>query len=284
MLTANSKTGRSTQAPWRPSFAIADCRLHGVDTCVHIPPAGLRVASWNTTGFWAPQPQLSAHGKGSTTAFGRLSESSDIVCLQETHGQMEFLRAFVHCSVSSRVGILIGDLDICEPEYGRFDEASHTFSDGDPGGTAVFRSTFPHALEIAPPNCTRKDVSADGILRTLLRIDRAFINIPMAEARDFRCRTQTVDYFRNRSLPCDHTAIRFTIQKPTSGVEACGAIQSWITKHLCFFCSSLIPMSMYAPMMPSQPLLTSKCLWAEPDAVPFQNCCGPPRQATVPVL
>ena len=39
---------------------------------------------------------------------------------------------------------------------------------------------FPYALEIPQLSITRKDVAADGTLRTLSRIDRAFIDVPMA--------------------------------------------------------------------------------------------------------
>ena len=39
------------------------------------------------------------------------------------------------------------------------------------------------------------------------RIDWALIHSPMAEAREFRCRAETVDDLGNRSLLCDHTAI-----------------------------------------------------------------------------
>ena len=93
------------------------------------------------------------------------------------------------------VGILIGDFILCEPEEGLFHVATQTFSDGDPGSTAVLGSVFPDALEVAQPNYTRKEASADGTLRILSRIDRAFVNIPVSEARDFRCGAQTVDDF-----------------------------------------------------------------------------------------
>ena len=46
---------------------------------------------------------------------------------------------------------------------------------------------FPHHLEIAQRDFTRRDSPTDGIVRTLSRIDRTFINLPMAEARDFHC-------------------------------------------------------------------------------------------------
>ena len=73
---------------------------------------------------------------------------------------------------------------------------------------------FPHALEIAQPNFTRKDAAADGTPRTLSRIDRAFINVPMAEARDFHCQSHVTDSLGGRSIPSDHVAIRVVVRKP----------------------------------------------------------------------
>ena len=46
-----------------------------------------------------------------------------------------------HCPAG--VGILIGDFNICLPEEGRFNVLTQTFSDGDLGRTAAFRSMFP---------------------------------------------------------------------------------------------------------------------------------------------
>ena len=56
-----------------------------------------------------------------------------------------------------------------------------TFTDGDPRKTAVFHSFFPHVLEVAQSDYTRRDSTALGVIRTLSRIDRIFINLPMAE-------------------------------------------------------------------------------------------------------
>ena len=85
------------------------------------------------------------------------------------------------------IGIIMGDFNICEPEEGRFNVWNQTFTDGDTGKAALFHSLFPHVLEIAQPDCTRRDSSVIGIIRTLSRIDRIFITLPMAEARDFHC-------------------------------------------------------------------------------------------------
>ena len=52
-------------------------------------------------------------------------------------------------------------------------------------GKRLLSAFFPHAVEIAQPNFTRKDTAADGTLRTLSWIDRAFIHLPVAEARFF---------------------------------------------------------------------------------------------------
>ena len=74
---------------------------------------------------------------------------------------------------------------------------------------------FPRVFEIAQPDYTRRDSTALGIIRTLSRIDRIFINLPMAEARDFHCYSHVFENLGNRSIPSDHAAVRLVIQKPT---------------------------------------------------------------------
>ena len=90
-----------------------------------------------------------------------------------------------------------------------------TFTEGDTEKTDLFRSFFPHVLEIAQPNFARKDSAADGTRRTLSRIDRAFINLSVAEARDSHCYCNVSDNLGERSIPSDHVAVRVVVQKPT---------------------------------------------------------------------
>ena len=40
-------------------------------------------------------------------------------------------------------GVNFGDFNICDPEQGRFRVGSQTFTEGDPGKTALFRTFFP---------------------------------------------------------------------------------------------------------------------------------------------
>ena len=63
------------------------------DTCVSIPPAGLRIASWNTRGLlgFTASPQRTREREHH--CLQRLCDSSDTVCLQESHGNIEVLRA-----------------------------------------------------------------------------------------------------------------------------------------------------------------------------------------------
>ena len=69
-------------------------------------------------------------------------------------------------------------LQHCEPEEGIFNVCNQTFTDGVMEKTALFHSLFPHVLEIALPDYTRRDSSVNGVIRTL--IDVACINILMA--------------------------------------------------------------------------------------------------------
>ena len=86
---------------------------------------------------------------------------------------------------------------------------------------------FPHVLEIAQPDFTRRDSTADGTIRTLSRIDKTFINLSMAEARDFHCKSHVFKNLGERSIPSDHAAVRVVIQKPTIRCNQGKRIPSW---------------------------------------------------------
>ena len=60
------------------------------------------------------------------------------------------------------VGVILCDFNICDPEEGRFNVWNQSFTDGDPGKTAVFHSFFPYVLENAQSDYTRRDSSALG--------------------------------------------------------------------------------------------------------------------------
>ena len=84
-------------------------------------------------------------------------------------------------SYPNAVGIILGDVNICEPEEGRFNVWNQTFTDGDRGKAALFHSLFPHVLEIAQLGYTRRDSAALGVMRALSWIDRIFMGpVPRA--------------------------------------------------------------------------------------------------------
>ena len=99
---------------------------------------------------------------------------------------------------SDGLGIIIGDFNICEPEKGMFHVPTQTFSDGDPGRSAAFRSIFHTPCKKAQPSFTRK-AALDGTLRILFLFVRASINIPMAEVRDLNCHAHATDDLDDRS-------------------------------------------------------------------------------------
>ena len=137
----------------------------------------------------------------------------------------------------SGVGIILGDFNICDPEEGRFNVWNQSFTDGDPGKT-VFHSFFPHVLEVAQPHSTRRDATALGVIRTLSGVDRIFINLPMAEARNFHCYSHVFENLVKETIPSDHAAVRLVIQKPTHRGHQSQRIPSWMSKHP-IFCSIL---------------------------------------------
>ena len=120
---------------------------------------------------------------------------------------------------------------MCDPEEGRFNVWNQTFTDGDPGKTAVLHSFFPYVFEIAQSDYIRRDATVLGVFHTLSRIDRIFIKLPMAEARDFHCSSHVVENFEKKTVPSDHAAVRLVIQKPTHRGHQNKRIPSWMSKH-----------------------------------------------------
>ena len=111
-------------------------------------------------------------------------------------------------SYPNALGIILGDFHICEPEEGRSNVWNQTFTDGDAGKTAMFHSFFPNVLEIAQPGYTMRDSTALEIIRILSRIGRIFINLPVAEARDFHSYSHVFEYLGNRTIPSGRAAVR----------------------------------------------------------------------------
>ena len=121
------------------------------------------------------------------------------------------------------MGIILGDSNICEPGEGRFNVWNQTFTDGDAGKTAMCQSFFPHVLEIAQPDYTRRNSTALGVKGTLSRIDRIFINLWLRR-----------ENLENRTIPSDHAAVRLVIQEPTNRGQQGKRIPSWMSKHPVF--------------------------------------------------
>ena len=64
--------------------------------------------------------------------------------------------------------------------------------------------SFHFWFQVAQSDYTRKDATALGVIRTLSRIDRIFINLPMAEARDFHCYSHVFENLGKKTVPSDH--------------------------------------------------------------------------------
>ena len=133
-------------------------------------------------------------------------------------------------SYPNAVGLILGDFNICDP----FNVVNQSFTDGDTGKTAALHCNFPNILEIVQPDHTRRDSSVGGIIRTLSRIDRIFVNMPMAEVRDFHCYSNVFEQLGNRTIPSDHTAVRLVIQKPDNQGRQIKRIPAWMPRHPVF--------------------------------------------------
>ena len=96
--------------------------------------------------------------------------------LRQFRGRLRLLHPYWP-AFPNGVGIILGDSNIFDPEEGRFNVWNRLFVDGAPGKIAVFHSFFPHVLEVAQSDYTRRDSTAFGVIRTLSRIDRIFLSI-----------------------------------------------------------------------------------------------------------
>ena len=142
---------------------------------------------------------------------------------------------FIHIGLHILVvWALFSVISTCDPEEGRFNVWNQSFTEGDAGKTAVFHSFFPCVLEVAQSDYTRRDSTALGVILTLPRIDRIFIHLPMAEARDFHCSSHFVENLGKETVPSDHAAVRFVILKPTNPGHQSKRIASWMSKHPIF--------------------------------------------------
>ena len=76
-------------------------------------------------------------------------------------------------------------------------------------------------------------------MRAVLEIDRAFIDVPTAEARDFHCYSHVSDNLGEQSIPSDHVAFLIVVQKPTGRRDKVQQFPSWMSKQHPVFCTHL---------------------------------------------
>ena len=74
----------------------------------------------------------------------------------------------------------------------------------------------------------------DGSIHTLSRIDRIFINLPMAELRNFQCHAHTVGSVGDRSEPSDLIPVRLTIVCTRVKQEDHPVTRRWLAQHPLF--------------------------------------------------
>ena len=89
-------------------------------------------------------------------------------------------------------------------------------------------------MEIVQPYFTRKNERPDGSIHTLSRIDRVFINLPMAELRDFQCHSHTTGSNGDKSVTSDRIRVRLAIECPRTKQRDHLAIQWWHVQHPFF--------------------------------------------------
>ena len=107
---------------------------------------------------------------------------------------------------------------LCDPEEGRFHCYEPDIHRRCAGKTVMFR-TFSHM-----PWKSRIQASRGKMLLRMVPYapypgSTAFINVPMADARDFHCHSHVTDNLGERCTSSDHVAIRVVIRKQ---LDHCG--------------------------------------------------------------
>ena len=109
-------------------------------------------------------------------------------------------------------GVMAGDFNICELEQGRFNVWNQTFTDGDAGKTAV-SMFFPVRLWDCTARLHKEGCYSQWCDTYLSRIDRIFVNLPVAEARDFHSYSHVFENLGERSIP---------VASPLEVAQSCG--------------------------------------------------------------
>ena len=111
------------------------------------------------------------------------------------------------------MGFLLGDFSIVELDDGRLTKRE---PDVYPWGYQSSRRPprrFPYTVEISQADFTQKDECRKGATRTLSRIDRIMVNVPMVELWEFRCHAHTHGSVGDWKLPSYQVLVRLRIQK-----------------------------------------------------------------------
>ena len=96
------------------------------------------------------------------------------------------------------LGVMIGDFNICEPEEGRFNTWNQTFTDGDAGKAAFFRSLFSLMSSKSLSLILQGKIQQPMVQHSLCPgLTGHFINLPVAEARDFHDYSHVFDNLGN---------------------------------------------------------------------------------------
>ena len=176
---------------------------------------------------------LCTYNLGDTTSLLSTSNFEPELTLRQSRRRLNLIHP-QWPSFPNGVGIILGDFNICDPEEGRLNVWNQTFTDGDARKTAVFHSFFAHVLEVAQSGYTRRDSTALGVIRSLSRLDRFFINLPMAEHESSIVILMSSRTWGLGTIPSDHTAVRLVIQKPTTRGHMSKRIPSWMSKDPVF--------------------------------------------------
>ena len=129
------------------------------------------------------------------------------------------------------VSIVIGDFNFYPAEEGRFDITSGTVIEGDGWHEEAFHDICSGLVEIEQLDPTRRQVTAEGKVTSLSRLDRAFVRGHAVDVMDMRPRAVVVGCPTKADPTSDHLPLVITLHAPRSKPVRSDAIPKWLVKH-----------------------------------------------------
>ena len=129
------------------------------------------------------------------------------------------------------VSVVIGDFNFFPAEEGRFDVASGTVIEGDGWHEDAFHDICSGLVETEQLGPIRRQVTAEGEVTSLSRLNRAFVRGHAVDTMDMRPRAVAVGCPTTADPASDHLPLVVTLHAPGTKPVRSDCISKWLVRH-----------------------------------------------------